>query len=320
MKKLWKWLRPRREQFAAANDARIGLPELERAVGSVEPAARLVLPRLLRRVVRLHTSLPGMGFRVPHSKTYVIPQKALLEIADRSEIGFGPAEDLPEDVILLERPSGEILEQRPRGEVLLDYWELLYPRAGTRRVPPPGQSAALRRGGSREAVGGVGQPGIRRDPQRAAARAIPAAALRRRVGLRRVRGRLPGHSLLPAVPDGQFLSGLGVAGEGGCGHCPGHRCGRASGGNPPARHARAGGTARGGTRRGRGLRRRSAGSDPRFREDAESRGHGAHWARGRRRSEKKYLLWSQRADAAGRPRQSGGGRHSPCPGRVLGPA
>ena len=49
-----------------------------------------------------------------------------MEIADRSEIGFGPADDLPEEVILLERPSGEILEEWPRGEVLLHYWELLF--------------------------------------------------------------------------------------------------------------------------------------------------------------------------------------------------
>ena len=124
MKKLWKWRR--REPFALDDDARISLPELERALGSVEPAARLVLPRVLRRVVRMHASLPGMGFRVPHSKTYVIPQAALLEIADRDEIGFGPAESLTDDVILLERPNSETLEERPRGEILLYYWELLF--------------------------------------------------------------------------------------------------------------------------------------------------------------------------------------------------
>ena len=131
MKKPWKWLRPRREPSAAADDARISLPQLERAIGSVEPAARLVLPRLLRRVVRLHTSLHGLGFRVPHSKTYVIPRTALLALiadfrADREEIGFGPTEELPERVILLERPNAEILDQWPRGEVLLYYWELLF--------------------------------------------------------------------------------------------------------------------------------------------------------------------------------------------------
>jgi hypothetical protein len=127
VKKLWKL--PRREIFSAASggqDARISLPDLERALASVEPAARLVLPRLLRRVVRLHTSLPGIGFRVPHSRTYVLPQKDLLEFADRGEIGFGPGEDLPDEVILLERPNSEILDERPRGAILLYYWELLF--------------------------------------------------------------------------------------------------------------------------------------------------------------------------------------------------
>ena len=125
MKTLWKWLRPRRERFVA-NDGRISLPELDRAVRSVDASVRLVLPRLLRRVVRMHTSLPGSVFRVPHSKSYVISQKTLLEIADRNEIGFGPEEDLPELVILLERPGSEILDERPRGEILLTYWGLLY--------------------------------------------------------------------------------------------------------------------------------------------------------------------------------------------------
>jgi hypothetical protein len=125
VKKFWKRFRRARAPFADS-DARISLPELEEALASVEPAARLVLPRLLRRVVRLHTSLPSLGFRVPHSTTYVIPQTELLEYADRSEIGFGPSAMLPDEVILLERPNSETLEERPRGEILLRYWELLF--------------------------------------------------------------------------------------------------------------------------------------------------------------------------------------------------
>ena len=125
MKIPWKWSRSSRES-PAAGDQRIGLPELDRAVKSVEPAARLVPPRLLRRVVRVHAPLPGLGFRVPHGKTYVISQQALLEIAERDEIGFDPAEVLPDNVILLERPGSEMLQQRSRGEVLLYYWELLF--------------------------------------------------------------------------------------------------------------------------------------------------------------------------------------------------
>ena len=163
MKKLWKWSRPGREPFVAAGDAHKRGGSACRdwsALASAEPAARLVLPRLLRRVVRLHTSLPGMGFRVPHSKTYIIPAKALLEIADRDEFGFSPADDLPEDVILLERPSGEVLEEWPRGEVLLHYWELLF-HARVHGVRPSGGGARPCRRGDRQAFGRAGPTRIR---------------------------------------------------------------------------------------------------------------------------------------------------------------
>jgi hypothetical protein len=126
--KLWK-LHRGRARFRAAGDEhepRLNLPELEAAVRSVEPSARLVPPRVLRRVIRVHCSLGGFGFRVPHSKTYVIPSAALSEIADRDELGMTPTESLPPIVILLERPSAEEFEERSRGELLLRYWELLF--------------------------------------------------------------------------------------------------------------------------------------------------------------------------------------------------
>ena len=102
------------------------MPELEEAVRSVEPSAWLIPPRVLRRVVRVHASLGGFAFRVPHSKTYVIPSAALLEIADRDELGIRPTECLSKSVILLERPGADDLEERSRGELLLHYWELLF--------------------------------------------------------------------------------------------------------------------------------------------------------------------------------------------------
>ena len=77
-------------------------------------------------MIRIHASLGGFGFRVPHSKTYVISSEELLEIADRDELGFLPIEVLPKTVILLERPDAEDLEERPRDELLLRYWELLF--------------------------------------------------------------------------------------------------------------------------------------------------------------------------------------------------
>jgi hypothetical protein len=149
VKKLWKWHRGRAEFRAAADEheARLSLPELEEAVRSVEPSALLVPSRVLRRVVRVHASLGGFGFRVPHSKTYVIPSPALLEIADRDELGLKPTECLPQTIILLERPSADDLEEQSRRELLLHYWELLFHarvhREFTQALVVPASAASL---------------------------------------------------------------------------------------------------------------------------------------------------------------------------------
>ena len=109
-----------------ARAAPITAPHLEEAVRAVEPAVRLVPPRLLRRVIRRHTQLPGFGLRVPHCKSYVIPREPLLEIADRDELGFGPDELLPPNVILLERPGSEELADATADAMLVRYWRLLF--------------------------------------------------------------------------------------------------------------------------------------------------------------------------------------------------
>jgi hypothetical protein len=104
----------------------IALADLEQAVRAAEPAARMVPPRLLRRVIREHTSLGGFGLRVPHAKCYVIPREPLLEIADRDELGYGPEDLLPETVILIERPSADELAEQPAEELLTRCWRLLF--------------------------------------------------------------------------------------------------------------------------------------------------------------------------------------------------
>ena len=98
---------------------------LEGILRATDPAARLVASRVLRRVVRRYTRLPGFGFRVPHRKSFVVPRGPLLDIADRDELGYQPHEHLPRRVILLERLSTEDLAQTPAAAVLLRYWRLL---------------------------------------------------------------------------------------------------------------------------------------------------------------------------------------------------
>ena len=127
------------------------------------------------------------------------------------------------------------------------------------------------------------------------------------VDLRRVRRRLPGHAVLPAVSSGQFLSGLEVAGGSRPASSP-----RISTRPQLLEATRLPGTpepdelreaARAG---GRGVRRRPAGRMPLpgvaedLPRNLAAPQHGMrrmpHPAPGRQPSEKKYLNWSQRAD------------------------
>ena len=66
---------------------RLTLAELERAVWAADPAAFLVLPRILRRVIKQDRRLAGFGLRVPHRKSYVIGREPLLEIVEKADLG-----------------------------------------------------------------------------------------------------------------------------------------------------------------------------------------------------------------------------------------
>ncbi|MBM4001165.1 MAG: hypothetical protein FJ297_16795 [Planctomycetes bacterium] len=114
--------------MAAANSAsRIDLDSLRRAIQSVEPAALLIEPRILRRVIKQDRRLAGLGLQVPHRKTYTIQRDRLLVIADRGELALAPGDDLPRKVILLAHPTdGDYLEDAPAPDVLHAYWRLLF--------------------------------------------------------------------------------------------------------------------------------------------------------------------------------------------------
>ncbi|MBU4271305.1 MAG: hypothetical protein KKA28_05525 [Planctomycetes bacterium] len=106
--------------------SRLTLGELEVAVRSADPTAFLVLPRILRRVIKQHRQLAGFGLVVPHRKSYVIDGGPLLEIVEKDELGLPDYAVLPEKVILLARPGPGELEETPAGDVLLDCWRLLF--------------------------------------------------------------------------------------------------------------------------------------------------------------------------------------------------
>jgi hypothetical protein len=62
--------------------------------------AVLLEDRVLRRVIKEHRRLPGMGLQVPHAQCYVLPRAELERLADRDELGAEPAA-LPEQVAII---------------------------------------------------------------------------------------------------------------------------------------------------------------------------------------------------------------------------
>ena len=103
-----------------------GLAELGRLLETVEPAARLVPPRVLRRIIKQDRNLAGLGLAVPHRFSYVISREGLLQIVTPDELDLGRGVELPATVTLLAAPAAEALAATSRSAMLLRYWRLLF--------------------------------------------------------------------------------------------------------------------------------------------------------------------------------------------------
>lgn len=100
---------------------------IETLVSQADPRVLFVEPRILRRVIIQDRRIPGLGLRVPHSRVYTIERERLLIIADRSELGLSPAEELPRRIILLGRPTDdEEFARLSSGERLHYFWRLAF--------------------------------------------------------------------------------------------------------------------------------------------------------------------------------------------------
>lgn len=100
--------------------------DLQRILTRTEPAALLIAPRILRRVIKRDRGLTGPGLQVPHRKSYVLDREALLRIAGRAELGIEPDRELPPLLLLFPRPDAHRLARRERETTLLKYWRLLF--------------------------------------------------------------------------------------------------------------------------------------------------------------------------------------------------
>jgi hypothetical protein len=100
--------------------------ELDETLRTVDPAVVLVSPRVLRRVIRLDRRITTLGNQVPHGNCYALARDRLFEYVSRLELELNGSRDLPDIILLLERPDPHELETSSAAEVLFDYWRLLF--------------------------------------------------------------------------------------------------------------------------------------------------------------------------------------------------
>ena len=103
-----------------------GAADLERALIAADPAALLVPSRILRRVIKKHGGLTGIGLQVPHRKSYVIGRDVLLQIADYADLRIKYSRALPDTLLLFPAPDPAKFRTLPPGTMLLEYWRLLF--------------------------------------------------------------------------------------------------------------------------------------------------------------------------------------------------
>jgi hypothetical protein len=104
----------------------VDLADLKQAVFAADPAAVLVSPRILRRVLQAEFRVPYLLAQAPHEQCYFFDRQVLFRYVEQDELDLEPDRLLPPTVILLTRPTAEQLQDRDREALLLEYWRLLF--------------------------------------------------------------------------------------------------------------------------------------------------------------------------------------------------
>lgn len=102
------------------------LEQASRALREVEPAAFLVQPRVLRRVIKQEWDLPALTVQVPHRKSRIVSRNTVIRHVDWDELGLEANAELPDRAILIARPDDKNLESMSLGQLKLQVWRLLF--------------------------------------------------------------------------------------------------------------------------------------------------------------------------------------------------
>src|SRR5262249_15339590 len=102
------------------------LEETKEALLAADPAALLVSPHLLARVIREVHHLAPQAIGVPHRKSCILDRGTLFRHVELDDLDLGPDRMLPPTVILLSRPSSERRNALERDPTLRAYWRRLF--------------------------------------------------------------------------------------------------------------------------------------------------------------------------------------------------
>jgi hypothetical protein len=102
------------------------LSELQQALRAADPAAVLVAPRVLDRLIQSQHKLSNLFEQVPHRRCYVVERQVLYRFVEQDELDLEPDRLLPPTVILLARPTPNALGTREGESLLLTYWRRLF--------------------------------------------------------------------------------------------------------------------------------------------------------------------------------------------------
>ncbi len=102
------------------------LLELQQILRAADPAAVLVSPRVLERVIQEICKLPNLFWAVPHRQSYVVDRQILFRHVEQEELELESDQLLPPTVLLLARPTFEELSAGETEALLLKYWQRLF--------------------------------------------------------------------------------------------------------------------------------------------------------------------------------------------------
>lgn len=136
--------------------AAVNLASVEERLARSEARPLLVDPRLLRRIIKRHRAVPGLGLEVPHARCYAVTREVLLKLVSAAKLGRSEAQ-LPDEVILLPRPTDVELRGAAPDELLTQLWRGAFHAAVHLEIERRFAASALTAARVRERIHRIGE-------------------------------------------------------------------------------------------------------------------------------------------------------------------